>query len=104
MAPLLPAPACLPLLTAPPWRAGMAGSGKTTFMQRLNAHLHERRLPGYLVNLDPAVTHLVRPGPRPQAAKPCARRALASRRVAPRMRAGCIARTCSARGAAADHG
>lgn len=36
----------------------MAGSGKTTFMQRLNAHLHERRTPGYILNLDPAVAHL----------------------------------------------
>ena len=26
--------------------AGMAGSGKTTFLQRLNAHLHARSLPG----------------------------------------------------------
>lgn len=36
----------------------MAGSGKTTFIQRLNAHLHEKNLPGYLINLDPAVMHL----------------------------------------------
>jgi GTPase SAR1 family protein len=34
---------------------GMAGSGKTTLMQRLNAHLHERKTPYYLINLDPAV-------------------------------------------------
>ena len=34
---------------------GMAGSGKTTLMQRLNADLHEARLPYYLINLDPAV-------------------------------------------------
>ena len=34
---------------------GMAGSGKTTLMQRLNTHLHEARLPYYLINLDPAV-------------------------------------------------
>lgn len=33
----------------------MAGSGKTTLMQRLNAHLHEQRTPYYMVNLDPAV-------------------------------------------------
>ena len=33
----------------------MAGSGKTTLMQRLNADLHEARLPYYLINLDPAV-------------------------------------------------
>jgi len=34
---------------------GMAGSGKTTFMQRINAHLHEKKSPPYVVNLDPAV-------------------------------------------------
>eukprot|EP00887_Chlorella_sp_A99_P002905 scaffold6.g2905.t1 len=37
---------------------GMAGSGKTTFLQRLNSHLHTKGLPAYVVNLDPAVTHL----------------------------------------------
>lgn len=37
---------------------GMAGSGKTTFMQRLNSHLHSNAKDGkkpYVVNLDPAV-------------------------------------------------
>jgi GTPase SAR1 family protein len=34
---------------------GMAGSGKTTLMQRLNAHVHEKKWPSYLINLDPAV-------------------------------------------------
>lgn len=34
---------------------GMAGSGKTTLMQRLNAHLHAEGEPYYMVNLDPAV-------------------------------------------------
>ncbi|KAJ6445389.1 ATP binding protein [Purpureocillium lavendulum] len=34
---------------------GMAGSGKTTFMQRINAHLHEKQAPPYVINLDPAV-------------------------------------------------
>ncbi|KAK0254678.1 hypothetical protein LTR02_016352 [Friedmanniomyces endolithicus] len=41
---------------------GMAGSGKTTFMQRINAHLHEKHqqsptttAPPYVLNLDPAV-------------------------------------------------
>ncbi|EQL03392.1 putative protein family, ATP binding protein [Ophiocordyceps sinensis CO18] len=34
---------------------GMAGSGKTTFMQRINAHLHAQQKPPYVVNLDPAV-------------------------------------------------
>ncbi|KAK4506689.1 hypothetical protein PRZ48_000422 [Zasmidium cellare] len=35
---------------------GMAGSGKTTFMQRINAHLHSSESePPYVLNLDPAV-------------------------------------------------
>lgn len=34
---------------------GMAGCGKTTFMQRLNLHLHSRKQPPYVINLDPAV-------------------------------------------------
>lgn len=34
---------------------GMAGSGKTTFMQRINSHLHSKRAPPYVLNLDPAV-------------------------------------------------
>lgn len=34
---------------------GMAGSGKTTFMQRINSHLHQQGEPPYVVNLDPAV-------------------------------------------------
>lgn len=33
----------------------MAGSGKTTFMQRLNLHLHSKKEPPYVMNLDPAV-------------------------------------------------
>mmetsp|Transcript_19409 Transcript_19409/g.74521 ORF Transcript_19409/g.74521 Transcript_19409/m.74521 type:complete len:291 (+) Transcript_19409:20-892(+) len=37
---------------------GMAGCGKTTFMQRVVAHLHERTVPAYVINLDPAVTHM----------------------------------------------
>ncbi|KAF8337375.1 uncharacterized protein EI90DRAFT_2644376 [Cantharellus anzutake] len=37
---------------------GMAGSGKTTFVQRINAHLHQRNSPPYIVNLDPAVAHV----------------------------------------------
>ena len=49
-----------PPAVAPPTRAcaGMAGSGKTTFLQRLNAHLHAQKQPGYIINLDPAVTHV----------------------------------------------
>ncbi|KAJ2777799.1 GPN-loop GTPase 1 [Coemansia javaensis] len=37
---------------------GMAGSGKTTLMQRMNAYLHERNDAPYVVNLDPAVAKL----------------------------------------------
>ncbi|MCJ8737265.1 hypothetical protein PDJAM_G00021830 [Pangasius djambal] len=41
-------PVCLIVL-------GMAGSGKTTFVQRLTAHLHSKKSPPYVINLDPAV-------------------------------------------------
>jgi len=34
---------------------GMAGSGKTTFMQRINSYLYSKREPPYVMNLDPAV-------------------------------------------------
>lgn len=34
---------------------GMAGSGKTTFVQRLNSHLHSKKSLPYVINLDPAV-------------------------------------------------
>lgn len=34
---------------------GMAGSGKTTFMQRLNSHIHSKKKVPYVINLDPAV-------------------------------------------------
>ncbi|KAF2141327.1 uncharacterized protein K452DRAFT_359106 [Aplosporella prunicola CBS 121167] len=37
---------------------GMAGSGKTTFMQRINSHLHSKKTPPYVINLDPAVRHV----------------------------------------------
>ncbi|XP_025091920.1 LOW QUALITY PROTEIN: GPN-loop GTPase 1-like [Pomacea canaliculata] len=40
---------------------GMAGSGKTTFVQRLTAHLHARKTPPYVVNLDPAVREVPYP-------------------------------------------
>ncbi|KIY43490.1 hypothetical protein FISHEDRAFT_53029 [Fistulina hepatica ATCC 64428] len=36
----------------------MAGAGKSTFVQRLNAHLNERNKPPYILNLDPAVSQL----------------------------------------------
>lgn len=35
---------------------GMAGSGKTTLVQRISAHLSQHARPSYLVNLDPAVS------------------------------------------------
>ncbi|XP_023694557.2 GPN-loop GTPase 1 [Paramormyrops kingsleyae] len=41
-------PVCLIVL-------GMAGSGKTTFVQRLTAFLHTKKSPPYVINLDPAV-------------------------------------------------
>uniref|UniRef100_A0A1A7WKH3 GPN-loop GTPase n=1 Tax=Iconisemion striatum TaxID=60296 RepID=A0A1A7WKH3_9TELE len=44
----LDSPVCLIVL-------GMAGSGKTTFVQRLTAHLHSMKSPPYVINLDPAV-------------------------------------------------
>ena len=34
---------------------GMAGSGKTRFMQRINAWLHAKEKSPYVINLDPAV-------------------------------------------------
>lgn len=34
---------------------GMAGSGKSTFVQRLTSHLMQKKLPPYVINLDPAV-------------------------------------------------
>ncbi|KZZ98872.1 putative protein family, ATP binding protein [Moelleriella libera RCEF 2490] len=37
---------------------GMAGAGKTTFMQRINAHLHGKKEPPYVINLDPAVLNV----------------------------------------------
>ncbi|XP_072000185.1 GPN-loop GTPase 1 [Engystomops pustulosus] len=42
------APVCMIVL-------GMAGSGKTTLVQRLTSHLHGEKKPPYVVNLDPAV-------------------------------------------------
>jgi GPN-loop GTPase len=39
---------------------GMAGAGKSTFIQRINSYLHSRDPPSppYIINLDPAVTHV----------------------------------------------
>jgi len=37
---------------------GMAGSGKTTLMQRLNSYLHAKKEPIYIINLDPAVKNI----------------------------------------------
>ncbi|XP_073413905.1 GPN-loop GTPase 1 [Dendrobates tinctorius] len=42
------APLCMVVL-------GMAGSGKTTLVQRLTSYLHEKNRPPYIINLDPAV-------------------------------------------------
>lgn len=36
----------------------MAGSGKTTLIQRINSYLHTEKSPAYIINLDPAVTHV----------------------------------------------
>ena len=33
---------------------GMAGSGKTSLMQRINAYRHAKGKPPYIINLDPA--------------------------------------------------
>lgn len=44
-------PTCLIVL-------GMAGSGKTTFVQKLAEHLYDNEEPGYLINLDPACQNL----------------------------------------------
>jgi GTPase SAR1 family protein len=40
---------------------GMAGSGKTTFIQRINAYLHSEQNPPYVVNLNPAGHELLYP-------------------------------------------
>ncbi|KAL9957051.1 hypothetical protein ACROYT_G038635 [Oculina patagonica] len=40
---------------------GMAGSGKTTFVQRLTAHLYAMKETPYVVNLDPAVKEVPYP-------------------------------------------
>lgn len=40
---------------------GMAGSGKTTFVQRLTAHLYAKKETPYVVNLDPAVKEVPYP-------------------------------------------
>lgn len=39
---------------------GMAGAGKSTFVQRINSYLHslDPPSPPYILNLDPAVTHV----------------------------------------------
>jgi GTPase SAR1 family protein len=36
----------------------MAGSGKTTLMQRINSHVHTEKIPSYIVNLDPGASEL----------------------------------------------
>lgn len=39
---------------------GMAGAGKSTFVQRINSYLHSKEPPSppYILNLDPAVTNV----------------------------------------------
>lgn len=39
---------------------GMAGAGKSTFVQRINSYLHSKNPPSppYILNLDPAVTNV----------------------------------------------
>lgn len=39
---------------------GMAGSGKSTFVQRINSYLHSQDPPAppYILNLDPAVANV----------------------------------------------
>jgi len=37
---------------------GMAGSGKTTLVQRINAYTHTNKIPAYFINLDPAVANI----------------------------------------------
>jgi hypothetical protein len=37
---------------------GMAGSGKTTLIQRLASHLCSENRPPYIINMDPAVLHV----------------------------------------------
>ena len=38
--------------------AGMAGSGKTALVRAMSAHMAERSMGGYVINLDPAVRQL----------------------------------------------
>lgn len=40
---------------------GMAGSGKTSLVRRLATHLHSKKQPPYIVNLDPAVREVPYP-------------------------------------------
>lgn len=47
-------PVCLIVL-------GMAGSGKTTFVQQLVAKLHIKKQPPYVINLDPACREVAYP-------------------------------------------
>lgn len=67
----LPATSTMDALTSnadasPPKKAiaiitiGMAGAGKSTFVQRINSYLHslDPPSPPYILNLDPAVTHV----------------------------------------------
>ena len=53
-----PAPTTEPRMGTAIIVLGLAGSGKTTLVQRLNAHLHSTKRPPYLVQLDPAVARV----------------------------------------------
>ncbi|KAF6843126.1 GPN-loop GTPase [Colletotrichum musicola] len=55
-----PTPAAAPVAETPVSIVvvGMAGSGKTTFMRRINSHLHGKKEPPYVINLDPAVLNV----------------------------------------------
>jgi hypothetical protein len=48
----------LPKLPISYLSAGMAGSGKTTLIQRLASHLCSENRPPYIINMDPAVLHV----------------------------------------------
>uniref|UniRef100_A0A3Q3DTN9 GPN-loop GTPase n=1 Tax=Hippocampus comes TaxID=109280 RepID=A0A3Q3DTN9_HIPCM len=62
---------------------GMAGSGKTTFVQRLTAHLRSLQSPPYVINLDPAVRDLPFPANIGKAAPVAARRSPLAKRPPP---------------------
>ena len=77
---------------------GMAGSGKTSFVQRLNAHLHMAKKPCYIINLDPAVsahTHAHVPAQHLTAMCHSARLGLAMRRQSTAIHSGFLDSSCN---------